>query len=589
MVATAAPVDMVTTEIIRNALTAAALEMGKTLVRTAYNPLLYEVQDYGLGIISADGQLWAEAPGVTDFIGALPDTIKIGLARLGRDGYAEGDVLIVNDPFITGSHISDTCVYLPVFYGGALVAFAAATAHWADVGGKTPGGWCPDSTDVYQEGICFSHQKLVAAGRPNADLWELIAGNVRYPDLVRGDLDAQIAACRQGAERVMALCRKYGAPAVQVAMDSVIARTDDAVRRRIAEIPDGRYEASVDLDHSALEPDARYHLSIAATVAGDHLSVSFDGTSPAARSPINVPAIGARSAVRGAFKGLLMPLDPTNGGHFMAIDVNPPPGLIVSAERPAPCDSYGYVTIALAELVIEAMARAMPDRCPAGTYQLFGTYLYRVDDREGRPFIAIDPMMGGQGARPFADGPTLIFLGNGDTPNTPVEVLETRYPLRVERYEFLPSVAGAGTYRGGMGLQRDVRVLEAGTYLQAALENTEDPLARGMDGGEDGAASCIVAWPGIERETTLREKLSYFGPFAPGDVVSFRSGGGGGWGPARGRDPELVACDVRDGLLSSKDAEAIYGVAMEHSDGAWQVDHAGTERLRSSAPLRRDS
>jgi N-methylhydantoinase B len=224
----------------------------------------------------------------------------------------------------------------------------------------------------------------------------------------------------------------------------------------------------------------------------------------------------------------------------------------------------------------------MPDRCPAGTYQLFGTYLYRVDDREGRPFIAIDPMMGGQGARPFADGPTLIFLGNGDTPNTPVEVLETRYPLLVERYEFLPSVAGAGTYRGGMGLQRDVRVLEAGTYLQAALENTEDPLARGMDGGEDGAASCIVAWPGTGRETTLREKLSYFGPFAAGDVVSFRSGGGGGWGPARGRDPKQVACDVRDGLLSAEAAESTYGVALEHKDGAWQVDRAVTERLRAN-------
>src|SRR5579872_6809349 len=192
MSATASGVDIVTAEIIRNALTAAAAEMSKTLVRTAYNPLLYEVQDFGLGIVSLDGHLWAEAPGITDFIGALPDTIKTGLAKFGPHGYAEGDVLIVNDPYLTGSHISDTCVYLPVFYGGELVAFAAATAHWADIGGKTPGGWCPDSTDVYQEGICFSHQKLVAAGRPNADLWNLIAGNVRYPDLVRGDLDAQI-------------------------------------------------------------------------------------------------------------------------------------------------------------------------------------------------------------------------------------------------------------------------------------------------------------------------------------------------------------------------------------------------------------
>ena len=164
-----AGVDVVTAEIVRNGLTSAALEMNKTLVRTAYNPLLYEVQDFGLGLISAEGLLWAEAPGVTVFLGAMPDTVKTGIEKWGRD-FAEGDVLIANDPYLTGTHISDTSVYVPVFHEGELVAFAIATAHWADIGGKTPGGWCPDSTDVYQEGLCFTHQKLVNAGTPNQDL-----------------------------------------------------------------------------------------------------------------------------------------------------------------------------------------------------------------------------------------------------------------------------------------------------------------------------------------------------------------------------------------------------------------------------------
>ena len=158
-------IDLFTAEIVRNALASASLEMNRTLRRTAYNPLLYDVQDFGLGIVSADGLLWGEAPGQSMFIGALSDTIKTGIAKHGRDGFAEGDVLIANDPFLTGTHISDTSIYVPIFAEGELVAFAEATAHWADIGGKSPGGWCPDSTDVYQEGICFAHQRLLPRGR----------------------------------------------------------------------------------------------------------------------------------------------------------------------------------------------------------------------------------------------------------------------------------------------------------------------------------------------------------------------------------------------------------------------------------------
>ncbi|MDB5075616.1 MAG: hypothetical protein JWO42_1795, partial [Chloroflexi bacterium] len=447
-------VNVVTAEIIRNALTAAALEMNKTLVRTAYNPLLYEVQDFGLGIISSKGQLWAEAPGVLVFLGCLPDTVASGLAVLGPDGFAEGDVLIANDPYETGTHISDTSVYIPAFYEGKLIAFAIATAHWADIGGMTPGGWCPNSTDVYQEGLAFSHQKLISAGKPNNDLWRFIEYNVRYPDLVRGDLDAQIAACRQGVARIQALCKKYGASTVEQAMDFAVASTDAAIRRQIDQIPDGTYSAGAHLDHDGVLKESRPSVQVQVTVAGDRIRVAFEGTDPAARGPINVSAIGTRSAVRAALKGLLTPLDPTNQGHFMAIDFDLPPGLIVSAQRPSPCDSYGYVAVLLVELVIRALSTAVPERCPAGSYQLFGVYLFRVDPRDGTPFIFIDPIDGGHGGRPQADGPSLIFMADGDTPNTPSEVLEARYPVICERYEFLPETAGAGTYRGGMGLVR---------------------------------------------------------------------------------------------------------------------------------------
>ena len=261
--------DPVTIEVIRGGLTAAALEMNRTLVRTAHNPLLYEVQDFGLGIVGADGRLWAEAPGIAGFISALSDTIRSGIETHGPDGFLEGDVLIVNDPFLTGTHISDTSVYAPVFHDGALIAFAIVTAHWADIGGKSPGGWAPDTTDVYQEGICFTHQRLVRAGEANDELMRFIETNVRVPDLVRGDLAAQMASCRRGIERVQHLCDRYGAGTVIDAIDRIIERTDAAMRTRIAELPDGRYEASVELDHDGVDRTKRQRVAVQIEIAGE--------------------------------------------------------------------------------------------------------------------------------------------------------------------------------------------------------------------------------------------------------------------------------------------------------------------------------
>src|SRR5262249_20051018 len=196
--------------------------------------------------------LWGGGPGQAVFVGALADTIRTGLGRHGPGGFADGDVVIVNDPFLTGTHISDTTVYVPIFFEGELVAFANSTAHWADIGGKSPGGSCPGTTDVYQEGLCFSHQKLFAAGAINRDLFDLLDSNVRFPTTVRGDLDAQIACCRLGAARVQALCAKFGVEALRAAMGQAIARTDEAMRRKLAEFPDGAWTAAIEMDHDGV-------------------------------------------------------------------------------------------------------------------------------------------------------------------------------------------------------------------------------------------------------------------------------------------------------------------------------------------------
>jgi N-methylhydantoinase B len=573
-------VDVFTAEIVRNAIASAAREMNQTLRRTAHNPLLYDVQDFGLGIISPEGQLWGEAQGQSVFIGALSETIKTGTAKRGVDGFREGDVLIVNDPFLTGTHISDTSVYVPIFFEGELVAFAEACAHWADIGGKAPGGWCPDSTDVYQEGICFNHQRLYTAGVPNEDLLELITMNVRFPSLVRGDLDAMIACCHVGEARMQALCRKVGVETVQAAMEMTIARTDEAVRRQIEALPDGTWSAGIAMDYDGVVKGEHPRIEVQVTIEGDRIKVGFDGTSPATRGPINVTALGARSGVRVALKALLAPHDRTNEGHFMAVDFDLPPGLIVSAERPSPTDSYGYVITCVEEMIFAALADALPERCPAGGYALTGAFLSRVDPRTGSPFILIDGVGGGNGAQPAADGPTMMMFPNGDVPNQPVEVLETRYPaLRVERFALRTEAAGAGKYRGGMGVIREYRVLGPGMTLQTNIENTYDELGKGLNGGGTGSVGEIVVWPGTEQEIQLVDRVTGFGPFEVNDVISVRTPGGGGWGSPLERDPQQVASDVRNELISREQATTTYSVAL-HDD--LTVDDAKTERLRAT-------
>jgi N-methylhydantoinase B len=585
MTATGQRTDVFTAEIVRNGLTNAAVEMSKTLARTARSTLLYDVQDFGVGIVDADGAVWGEAPGISIFTGCLAETIRGGLATIGREGFAAEDVLIVNDPYLSGTHLSDVSIYVPVLVGGDLVAFAIATAHWADIGAKAPGGWCPDSTDVYQEGVCFRHQKLVSAGVVNVELQRLIEDNVRLPETVWGDVQAQIAACRLGAQRVGALCERYTVEEVRASMGEVISRTEAAMRQRVAEIADGTYAAAISLDWDGVVRDSRPRVEVELRISGDRVTASFAGSSASTKGPINLPAIGTRGAVRIALKALLMPLDRTNEGHFSCVEFDLPPGMVVSPQRPSPCDSYGYVNGAVGEMVFQALASALPERAPAGGLQLLAVFLSRVDPADGELFMFIEPVHGGNGASAHADGPTLSRFADGDASNTASEVIELRYPLRCERFELRPEAAGPGQFRGGAGVRRDYRVLESGVYLQTANENTIDVLGRGVHGGLDGKPNEVVVWPGTDRERVLTERVSRFGPLEVGDVVSLRTAGGGGWGRPHERDPRRILDDVRDGKLSVLDAHASYGVVLvEPSAGAWEIDEAATAELRRLTP-----
>ena len=575
-----AKLDVVLAEIIRNRLVAATQEMAKTLIRTAFNPLLYEVQDFGVIIMSRTGDMWAETPGVMVFSQGFPEAVRAGIRRWhGR--FADGDVLAVNDPFDTGTHISDTNVYMPIFFEGELVAFAGVAAHWADIGGHHPGGWSPDTTDLYQEGLCFRHQKLVVAGEKNEDLWDLIADNVRVPGIVKGDLEAQIAACRQGAERVRALCAKYGTQTLYEAMDYIIKQTDVAMRTAISALPPGVHRASICLDSDGVQNDGEFCVQLEVTVYADRIRLSLRGSSPTARGPINLPAVGTKGILASALKGILMPFDPCNAGHTKCLEFDLPEGTLVSPLRPAPTDSYGYLVVCLIELMFRCFASIAPSRCPSGGYQLTGVAFARSDTANGEPFVLQDPTHGGNGALYDSDGETNQLVGNGDLPNTPVEITETRYPVLIERLQLEPHVAGAGKFRGGMGVSKQYRLLSDGISASFITENTLDPTASGVDGGMRGKPGCLIINPDGPSPKTVVRRVPLMGPFSAGTTFRATTGGGGGWGSPGERDPSLVLTDVRDELLSPSEAREIYGVSVVAHNGQWTVDPVETRRLRS--------
>jgi N-methylhydantoinase B len=576
-----AEVDVILAEIIRNRLVATTEEMAKTLIRTAFNPLLYEVQDFGIVILSETGDMWAETPGVIVFSQGFPEAVRAGVRRWGGR-FADGDVLAVNDPFETGTHISDTNIYMPVFFQGELVAFTGAAAHWADIGGQHPGGWSPDTTELYQEGLCFRHQKLVVGGVKNQDLWDLIADNVRVPGIVTGDLEAQIAACRQGAERIRALCGKYGVRTIRDCMSHVIAQTDRAMRAAIAQLPDGKYSASIRLDSDGVQSEGEFRVFLEVTVRDDGIHLSMNGTSPAARGPVNLPAVGAKGILASALKGILMPFDPCNAGHVKCLEFELPEGSLVAPLRPAPTDSYGYLVVCLIELMFRCFARIAPGRCPAGGYQLTGAAFARSDAREGGAFVMQDPVHGGNGALCDADGETNQLVGNGDLPNAPVEITETRYPIRVEQLALTPEVAGTGTFRGGMGVTKDYRLLANGVYLSFITENTIDPTSIGVNGGSNGKPGLMIVNPDGASPVVVTKRVPAMGPYNSGTAVRTTTGGGGGWGPARHRDPERVLMDVRNGFLRPEEAPAVYAVALRVGEHDAVIDWERTRELRAS-------
>jgi N-methylhydantoinase B len=551
--------DPITTEIIRNAFVSCAQDMNATLIRSAYTPIIYEGKDCSVAILDEHGDVLGQSLGLPLFLGNLEICVKLTAERLGWDAFRPGDVFYMNDSYMTGTHLNDATIFGPIHWQDRLVGFSATRAHWLDVGAKDPGGPM-DSHEIYQEGMRWAPTRIYDGGEPRDDLIDLLRRNGRFGYSLIGDMNAQVAACRTGEARFQAILDRFGYETYVAARDEIYRQSEVLERRAVAALADGTYTAEGSLDDDGLG-HGPVPVKVRIDVAGDRMTIDLDGSSPATVGPVNCGFAQTVSACRVAFKLLVNPERPVDGGTFKTLDVQAPEGSIFAAQEPAACQWYFTPLGLLIDLIVTALAPALPGEV-AGAH--FGDsmvmYLAGVDPRRGDvPFLYVMPHPGGWGGFEGGDGEDgLINNVNGGFKDFPVEVFEQKYPALIRGYGFRPDTGGPGRFRGGCGIYR-VHELEAASRLYLWFERSVTP-AWGLFGGRDAAGPDVVVNPGRDDERHLLKVNAL--PLEPGDVVELRTGGGGGFGEPRERDPARVLEDVLDGYVTREAAERDYGAVV---------------------------
>jgi N-methylhydantoinase B len=555
-------VDPATFEVVKNALYCAAEEMKVVLAKTAYSPLLKLAGDYSCGLFDVRGEMVAQGPDLPIHLGSMPLAVKAVIQASGT--FEPGDVFIHNDPYFGGSHLPDVNVVTPAFHEGTLLGFACVRAHWPDIGSATPGSYGA-TTEIYGEGLRLPPVRLQAAGVPNRDVEAIIFTNVRTPEERRGDLRAQLAANHRGVTRLQELARKLGVDRLLGIMQDVLDYSERMMRRMLAALPDGTatFEDFCDGD-GILEPgdahDRPFWIRMRVDKRGETLTVDFAGTDPQVPGPMNAPLTVTASGIYCAIKMIADPGDlvPPNSGCWRPITLVAEPGTVVSAVAPAPVVYANHeISHRVCDMLFGALARLAPERvmaCSQGTSAILT--LGGVDHRTGGRYVSYETIKGGFGARPSKDGITGVASGISNTMNTPIELLEMSFPVRVERYAIVPDTGGPGRFRGGCGVERVWRVLGQATHASVCLERTKS-APFGLAGGGAGAPGRIAmaGGDGVERE--LLGKGAFTAPRE--SEISLRAPGAGGYGEPVARERERLRGDVIDGYVSAAAAAAEYG------------------------------
>lgn len=558
--------DPATFEIVKNSLYKIAEEMRVVLAKTAYSPLLKSAGDYSCGIFDARGEMVAQGPDLPIHLGSMPDAVRAVVAAFAADVH-EGDVFIHNDPYFGGSHLPDMNVVRPAFHQGQLLGYACLRAHWPDVGSATPGSYGA-VTEIFGEGIRLPPVRLISRGVLDRELDKVIMANVRTPEERKGDLGAQLAATLRATERLQALARRYGSGAIIGYMAQVMDYSERLMRAALVDLPDGQgaFEDFCDGDGIAddeLGNDTPFRICLFVKKRGDRLMVDFAGTDPQVKGPMNAPLSVTASGVYCGLKTAIDPnsLIPPNSGCWRAIEIRAPAGSVVNAAFPAPVVYANHeISHRVADMVMGALAGFLPRQvmaCSQGTSAILT--LGGIDPRNGRHYVSYETVKGGFGARPNKDGINCIASGISNTMNTPLEIMETSFPVRIERYEINADSGGAGRFRGGCGAIRVWRLLEGAEATGALCMERMTSPPFGLLEGKPGAAAAVKLTTPDGATRPLPGKGAFSAP--AGSLIEMITPGSGGFGPPSERDRAAIGRDLLDGYVSAAAAQRDYGIA----------------------------
>lgn len=554
-----AQLDPITTEVVRHKLEGIANEMESTLLRSSFSPIVKEGLDASAALFTIAGETLAQACAVPIHLATLIPIVETLLKEYPLDAMKDGDVYIMNDPYLGGTHLPDIALVMPIFYQGRPIALSATMTHHQDVGGMTPGSIPTNATEIFQEGLRIPPLKLRDAGVMNETLVKLIRLNVRIPDTVMGDLNAQIAGCQIGARRLVDLADNYGHNHLHAIFQELLDRSEAMTRDALRQIPAGSYRYHDFLDNDGIELDKRIRIEVSATVKDGAIHVDFEGTSPQLKGPFNVVRSGSQAAAYFAVRALTDPSIPTNAGCFRPVSLHLPVGTLVNPQEPAPVGSRTATIKRITGCILGAFKEVMPDKVPADSAGELLTLAFggRKPDGSGN-FVVGELIAGGSGGSIRTDGADVIETDATNCMNLPAEALEMEAPLRVTRVALRPDSGGPGAQRGGLGVIKEFEVLGGDTTFTHRGER-HYCAAQGSQGGQAGAPAVSVIHRADGRDEVVPSKLVT--TLKRGDRVTVETAGGGGYGDPKRRDAALVKADIANGKVSAKAAREIYGQA----------------------------
>ncbi len=546
-------IDPITTQIIRNSLNSAAEQMKRALCRTAMSPIIYEVLDFAAAIYDNHLRLLSQAPSLPLFMGTLNFCIEEAVKGVGGEkNLNNGDIIIYNSPYGTGSHPQDAALVMPVFFENEIIAYTAIKAHWLDIAGKEP--YSTDTVDVFQEGTVYPGVKLFSKGELVEDIYKMCLANTRVPNSVAGDINAQAIGVKAGATALKRIVSKYGLTTFREASEEIFDAGEMIVRNYLKKIPNGEYSGSGQMDSNGVE-EGLVPFDLKVIIEDEKVILDMSNAPPQQNGPINCPLPSTVSTARVAMSMLAGSNEAPNEGFFRPIEVITKPGTLFHPLSPAPCFLYGWPALQAIEVIYKALGTKFPEKVPASSGGCINGIVYWGQrEKSGEPWADGSPHPVGQGASYFGDGATCMHHAESATRFAPAEVWENRNPWLINRVELIQDSCGAGKNRGGLGVYFEITMLED-TFATTVCERVKFP-PWGLNGGKEALANnCFVI---DQDEKSIEVPKATRIPITKGKRILLQCGGGGGYGDPKERETAKVLDDYKQGYISENYIEKYY-------------------------------